>query len=160
QLNEESPKGNGDAPLLDEASALRVIQLQEGCLLEHTGGALAGRMERIALELGGTALPTGGEDSDRPTAQGERGGKVKGIARRQAGWLMRIWQNAFGRSRGASAQRRGCQRGPEQLNEASAIQPIRQLGGTGGELALEGLLKLDRALELLRAAPVVCTERL
>src|SRR6516162_10925628 len=112
-------------------------------------------MERIALQLSGTALPTGGEHSDRSTSQGERGGKVERVARRQAGRLMRVWQDAFGWSGGASAQRRHCQRSPEQLDEATAIQSIRQLGGTGGELALHGLLKLDRAVELFQAAPVM-----
>ena len=135
---------------------VRIVQAEDGRLNEQIGGAEAGRMTGIALDLRRTALVALDENAGGQPRQRHGRGEVQRLARHHRFRLPNVGHDLLARSRlcRAAVQPRQGQRRAHQQEEAPPRDRIGPLRRLIGEFAVDHLLELGRVQELLQAAPV------
>ena len=144
---EEVAIGARHAPVQDHAGALRIVELQDGSLIEDAGASQAGGVLRVPLHLGGMTFAGGDEQTGREAVV-HRG---RGVVQRPSGQhlfgLPRVGQDLLVRLLQASGERGEGGRGGEELHHLAA-------GGRPRVAGRELALRRERTVPLLDAAPL------
>ena len=132
-----------------------VVEREHGGLVEDIGGAQAGRVVRIAFDLGRAPGMAFHQQPDRTARESHGGGKEQGPARHRVLRRMDIrHQIAGGRGFHRAAVQTGQgQRRAHQREELAAAQAVRPDHCLLGELPLHDFLEGLAARQLLQAAP-------
>ena len=153
----DRPEKGGPRPDLADVGErlrpIRIVEAEHRGLRERIGCAEATGMERIALDLRGTALVALDEQPGRDAAQRHRGRVEERSAGNELLGLADVRHDLFGRltgARGHAGQRQGR---AHQLQERSTRDRIRDGFDLGGELVVEPLAKGGVAGPLVERAP-------
>src|SRR5262249_38597409 len=134
--------------------AIRVVEAEHGALRGDVGGAQAGGVSRIALDLGRAALVALDDDADAEAAERHRGGEEERLPEHDALRLLHVRDDALLGLPRAGAHAGERQRRAHELQEVAASGAgLADARGLARELVLEELDELVAFGELLEAAP-------
>src|SRR5690606_17610330 len=144
------------AALAHGGRAVGVVEREDLGLRRGAGGAAAGRVVGVALELGGPALVALGQHAFGEAAVGHGRRVEERLAGRDLGRGPDVGDDLLLGQRRPGAGREAGQReaGPEQLEEVAAVEAALQRRGLARELLLEELLELLGLGELAQGPPV------
>ena len=142
--------------MLDLLGAVRIVEIEDGCLGKRIGRAVAERVERVSLDLGRAAVRRGDDDGDGTRRGREGAGVVKELS--GDGPLGALGEGNEMRLGAAASGQTDSREGGGGSHEADEITTgktasILAAGGGIRELAGERFVELGAVLELSLGSP-------
>jgi hypothetical protein len=137
----------------DGLRAVGIVEVQHGRLRLRVGSAQAGRVLRVAFDLGGPPVMAFDEHGPRVAAvEHGRGEELRPPGHHLLGRLHVGHDLLFGLHRASGEAGQG-ERGAHDLHEVAPARGILELGGLLGELAVQELEETRRVGQVFEARP-------
>ena len=137
--------------------AIGIVEVEQRRLREDIGGAEAGRVRRVAFDLGRPSFVTLDEQAGRAAAERHRGCVEKRPARNDVLGLSGVRKNLLRGLARAARHPRECERRSHQLQERPTLDGVKRLGQPRRKLVADELVEVgaillfERPPELARA---------